>query len=242
MLETRPAAIRAELGVEPTRRMIALFTNVTWDLFVAERDLAFDGQLQWIAATIEFMRGHPEMDLVIRAHPAEIVPRFRTRGRVIRQITEECSPLPANVRLIGPESTISSDALRAMASLNLVYCASVGLEAIVAGQPVVVCGSPYYGRKGFTIDVESPEHYQRLLEDHSSGSTPMPPPDSPVVARRFVHLIKFRYGMRMGLTTDDVTRTALTVHHFDQLQPGRSLPLDTACDGILHREEILLPR
>ncbi len=242
MLETRPEAIRAELGVESTRRMVALFTNVAWDLFVAERDRAFDGQLQWIAATIEFMRGHPEMDLVIRAHPAEIVPRFRTRSRIIHQITEECSPLPANVRLIGPESTISSDALRAMASLNLVYCSSVGLEAIVAGQPVVVCGSPYYARKGFTIDVESPEHYQRLLDEHAAGSTPMPPPDSPVLARRFVHLIKFRYGMRMGLTTDAVSHTALTVHHFDQLQPGRSLPLDTACDGILHRDEILLPR
>jgi hypothetical protein len=47
--------------------------------------------------------------------------------------------------------------------------------------------------------------------------------------------------MRMGLTTDHVTATALKIRSFAQLQPGLSFPLDTACDGILHRDEILLP-
>ncbi|MEY2458845.1 MAG: hypothetical protein QOG30_675 [Acidimicrobiaceae bacterium] len=242
VLETRTSAIRAEVGLEPDRRMIALFTNVSWDLFVAERDFAFDGQLKWIEATVDFTRRHPEIDLVVRAHPAEIVPKFRTRGRIVQQIEEACGPLPANMHLIGPESTISSDVLRAMASLNLVYCASVGLEAIVAEQPVLICGNPYYARKGFTIDVESPEHYAQLLEDHAAGHTPIPPPDSATLARRFLYLIKFRYGMQMGLTTDEVMGTSLKVHDFAELQPGRSLSLDTACDGILHRDEILLPR
>lgn len=241
VLEIRTSAIRAELGLDPSRRMIALFSNVTWDLFVAERDYAFDGQMQWLAATLAFIRGHPEIDLVVRAHPAEIVPKFRTRGRIVRQIEEAFAPLPQNVRVIGPESAISSDVLRAMASLNLVYCASVGLEAVIAGQPVLVCGNPYYARKGFTLDVESPAHYGRLLEDHASGRTPQASPESVQLARRFLYLFRFRYGMRMGLTTDHVTATALKIRSFAQLQPGLSLPLDTACDGILHRDEILLP-
>ena len=241
VLETRTSAIRAELRLDPNRRMLALFTNVTWDLFVAERDSAFDGQMEWIAATLEFIRRHPEIDLVVRAHPAEIVPKFRTRGRIVHQIAEAFAPLPTNLRVIGPESTISSDVLRAMASLNLVYCASVGLEAIIAGQPVLICGNPYYARKGFTIDVESPEHYHRLLEAHASGKTPNPPPESVDLARRFLYIFRFRYGMRMGLTTDHVTATALKIQTLGRLQPGASLSLDTACDGILHRDEILLP-
>ncbi len=241
VLETRTSAIRTELGLAPDRRMIVLFTNVTWDLFVAERDSAFDGQMQWIAATLDFIRRHPELDLVVRAHPAEIVPKFRTRGRIVRQIEEAFAPLPQNLRMVGPESAISSDVLRAMASLNLVYCASVGLEAVIAGQPVLICGNPYYARKGFTIDVESPGHYDRLLEDHAAGRAPTSPSASVDLARRFLYLFRFRYGMRMGLTTDDVTATALKVRSFDRLEPGVSLPLDTACDGILHRDEILLP-
>lgn len=240
VLETRASAIRTELRLDPNRRMLALFTNVTWDLFVAERDSAFDGQMEWIAATLEFIRRHPEIDLVVRAHPAEIVPKFRTRGRIVRQIAEAFAPLPTNLRVIGPESTISSDVLRAMASLNLVYCASVGLEAIIAGQPVLICGNPYYARKGFTVDVESPEHYQRLLKDHAAGNIPIPPAGSDL-ARRFLYIFRFRYGMRMGLTTDHVTATALKIQSLGRLQPGVSLPLDTACDGILHRDEILLP-
>jgi hypothetical protein len=241
VLETRTSAIRTELGLAPDRRIIALFTNVTWDLFVAERDAAFDGQMQWIAATLDFVRRHPELDLVVRAHPAEIVPKFRTRGRIVRQIDDAFGPLSQNVRVIGPESTISSNVLRAMASLNLVYCASVGLEAIIAGQPVLICGNPYYARKGFTIDVESPVDYERLLEHHAAGRALGSPPASIELARRFLYLFRFRYGMRMGLTTDDVVAPTLKVHSFDRLEPGRSVALDTACDGILHRDEILLP-
>jgi hypothetical protein len=241
ILETRTSAIRTELRLSPDRRLIVLFTNVTWDLFVAERDLAFDGQMRWIAATLEFVRRHPELDLIVRAHPAEIVPKFRTRGRIVQQIEERFAPLPSNVRLIGPDSAISSDTLRAMASLNLVYCSSVGMEAVIADQPVLICGNPYYARKGFTIDVESPAHYDQLLEDHAAGRPAIPPPASVDLARRFLYLFKFRYGMRMGLTTDDNRMTALKIRNLAELRPGMSLPLDTACDGILHRNEILLP-
>jgi hypothetical protein len=242
VLETRAPAIRAELRLDAGRPLVVLFTNVAWDLFVAERDRAFDGQLEWIKATIDFIRQHPDVDLVVRAHPAEIVPKFRTRGRILSQIAEACAPLPNNVRLVGPESDISSDALRAMASMNLVYCASVGLEATIAGQPVLICGDPYYSRKGFTVDVESPAHFRALLEDFVAGHPQVVPAGSATLARRFLYLIKFRYGMHMHLTTGDANAIALTVHDFDQLQPGRSLPLDTACDGILHHDEILLPR
>jgi len=240
-LEARPAAIRTELNLSPDRRLIVLFTNVSWDLFVAERDFAFDGQMKWIAATFDFIRRHPELDLVVRAHPAEIVPKFRTRGRIVQQIEERFGPVPSNVRLIGPESTISSDALRSMASLNLVYCSSVGMEAIIAGQPVLICGNPYYARKGFTINVDSPSQYDRLLEDHAAGQPVIPPSGSVELARRFLYLFKFRYGIRMGLTSDSNKATSLKIQDLRELEPGMSFPLDTACDGILHRDEILLP-
>ncbi len=183
MLEARPSAIRTELNLSQDRRLLVLFTNVSWDLFVAERDFAFDGQMKWIAATFDFIRRHPELDLVVRAHPAEIVPKFQTRGRIVQQIEERFGPVPSNVRLIGPESTISSDTLRSMASLNLVYCSSVGLEAIIAGQPVLICGNPYYARKGFSVNVDSPSQYDRLLEDHAAGKPVIPPPSSVELAQ-----------------------------------------------------------
>jgi hypothetical protein len=241
VLEARPSAIRTELNLSPDRRLIVLFTNVSWDLFVAERDFAFDGQMKWIAATFDFIRRHPELDLVVRAHPAEIVPKFQTRGRIVQQIEERFAPVPSNVRLIGPESTISSDALRSMASLNLVYCSSVGMEAIIAGQPVLICGNPYYARKGFTINVDSPSQYDRLLEDHAAGKPVIAVPRSVELARRFLYLFKFRYGIRMGLTSDNNRATALKIQDLRELEPGMSFPLDSACDGILHRDEILLP-
>ena len=241
VLEERPSAIRAALNLSADRPLLVLFTNVSWDLFVAERDFAFDGQMKWIAATFDFIRRHPELDLVVRAHPAEIVPKFQTRGRIVQQIEQRFAPLPWNVRLIGPESTLSSNTLRSMASLNLVYCSSVGMEAIIAGQAVLICGNPYYARKGFSINVDSPDQYDRLLEEHVTGKPLTAPPQSVEFARRFLYLFKFRYGMRMGLTSDANRGTTLKIQDMRELEPGQSLSLDTACDGILHRNEILLP-
>lgn len=240
-LETRQSAIRAQLGLEAGRPLLVLFTNVAWDLFVAERDAGFDGQMEWIAATLEFARRHPEIDLVVRAHPAEIVPKFRTRGRIADQIVEELSPLSPNTRLVGPESDISSDTLRSMATLNVVYCASVGLEAVIAGQPVLICGRPYYSGKGFTTDVGSRDEYERLLAEHLLCHPLRSDPEHALLARRFTYLIRFRYAIPMGLTNDDVTDLRLTIHGIDALAPGASAALDTVCDGILHRHEILLP-
>jgi len=241
VLETDATTIRRALGLADARPLLVLFTNVTWDLFVAERDHAFDGQMEWLAATFAFVRDHPELDLVIRAHPAEIVPKFRTVGRIVEQIAERFAPLPGNVYLVGPESDVSSDTLRAMATYNLVYCASVGLEATVAGQPVLVCGAPYYARKGFTVDVDSPAEYRSLLERIAVGDPPSAPPDSPTLARRFIHLMKFRYAMDMHWTTADPMRLEITIADLGDLAPGRSAVVDTVCDGILHRDEILLP-
>jgi hypothetical protein len=61
------------------------------------------------------------------------------------------------------------------------------------------------------------------------------------LARRFLYLFKFRYGMPMGLTSDNNRKTSLKIQDMRELDPGMSLPLDTACDGILYRDEILLP-
>lgn len=241
VLETDALAIRRALGLRDDRPLLVLFTNVSWDLFVAERDHAFDGQMEWLDATFDFVRKHPELDLVVRAHPAEIVPKFRTVGRIVDQITQRFAPLPDNVFLVGPESEVSSDTLRAMASCNLVYCASVGLEATIAGQPVLVCGAPYYARKGFTVDIDTPEDYRRMLEGLADGNVPQPPTDSATLARRFVHLMKFRYAIDMRWTNADPVKLEFAITDLGDLAPGRSVAVDTVCDGILHRDEILLP-
>ena len=106
---------------------------------------------------------------------------------------------------------------------------------------MLICGNPYYARKGFSINVDSPRQYDRLLEDHAAGKPLIPPPSSAELARRFLYLFKFRSGIRMGLTSADNRATALKIKTVRELEPGMSFPLDTACDGILHRDEILLP-
>lgn len=65
------SAIRRELGLRPDAPLIVAFTNTSWDIAVIDRDVGFDSMFDWIFALVDYAIAHPEIDLVVRAHPAE---------------------------------------------------------------------------------------------------------------------------------------------------------------------------
>ena len=106
----------------------------------------------------------PEAQLVIRIHPAEAwLPLQITRGPLLSYLQEQRPNLPPNVRIIPPNSSVSSYDLAAVTSVGLVYASTIGLELAAMGKPVVVAGQVHYAGKGFTFDVPTREAYSGLL-------------------------------------------------------------------------------
>lgn len=233
---TPASQARVHAGV----RTAVAFTNVTWDLATAGRDVAFTGVLDWLRETVRTLAGVPGVELIVRAHPAEAA--LETRERVLAQVRAEWPDGHANVRLIEPEDPVTAPELFGAADLVLVYNSTAGLEAAAAGSAVMVCGAPHYRGRGFTIDIAGRDAYRSALDAWAAGTPVTLHPMTAAWARRYFALFFARYTISMGWTTSPLTPPyRLVIQSIDELRPGRNAALDAVCDAILQGRQVLLP-
>lgn len=224
-----------ELDLDPTRPIVSMFTNVIWDAQIYYDFNAFDNMLDWVYATVEHFAKRPDVQLVIRVHPAEVKGGgMPTKQPIVPELQRRFPQLPANVRVVPPESDVSSYTLAEMSRATLIYGTKMGLEIAVRGIPVVVAGETFNRGKGFTHDIETREQYIDLLDRIEDL-----PANSPAMvgrARRYAHYLYFRRMIDFPLLeVGDVHRSAgvwLRFDEIDALGPGRDPALDIICDGV----------
>jgi hypothetical protein len=229
-----PAMIRRELGLRPGAPTVVAFTNTSWDIAVIDRDVGFNSMFDWIFSLVEYAMTRPEIDFVVRAHPAEknVPLELRSRTPVVTEIKKRFQPLPNNIRLIEGDNPISSYTLAAMAQVNMVYASRLGLELALRGMRPWIAGNVTYRDKGFTLDLISKEHMYRLLDaklfDNQLSE------EEVTLAQRFAYLWFFRYEVRLPLLRPPDKRFILST--FRELGPGGHPVLDKLCDAICNEE------
>jgi hypothetical protein len=228
--------IRKDLGLRDDRQLVPVFLNVVWDSSIQGRDVAFPSMGEWLVNVIRWADTRPDVDVVVRLHPAEIgLVNHVSRERMADHIDTNFESLPDNVHVVGADSSISSYSLMEMATLGLVYTSTVGMEMAARGIPVVCAGAGHYVHHGFTVDPQSQEEYwqavERLLES--------PPPvdeqaRSQDLARRYAHLFFFRYHQYLDVVHEaGRSRPRVTVRSASDLAPGRHAVVDRLMECIL---------
>ncbi len=154
------AGIKSALGLDE-RPVVLLPTNVLGDTATLGRAIFSDSMSDWIQKVVPFFVAKPQVQLLVRMHPAE----SRTVGPSIADIIRQVLPeVPPHIRLIGPKENINTYDLMDIADLALVYTTTAGVEMALRGIPVMVAGLAPYRNRGFTIDSDSWEEYFRKLE------------------------------------------------------------------------------
>lgn len=220
-----------------TRRLrtrSVLFTNVTWDSAVIGRELQFKSIQHWLDTCVEFFLDHPEHELVIRIHPAEVkLPGKQTREPIRDYLATRFSSLPSNIVVVGADDPVDSYALMESADIGLVYTSTTGLEMALMRKPVIVAAATHYRGKGFTVDVEGPTDFmsslEGLLSDPASNAVDIES------ARRYAYTFFFRALVPSSFVSEPLPGLArLEVHSATDLH---SEPLERICDGILKGED-----
>jgi len=207
-----------------------------------ERNKPFGIQDAWIEATVAWAAQHPEIDLVLRAHP-NIRGRFlgenRRQVELLRDLNKR---LPVNARLIMPEDEVSSYTLMDAATVGLVFRSTAGLEMATLGKPVVVAAGGYYTGLPFVQTVSSTEDYPRMLDHLLATPVKQRSPEIQVAALRFAHGAFIKRNIPFPLIRmNDPHTGSLAFQTLDELLPGRDAGLDRACRIILQGEPIVLP-
>lgn len=228
-LEDREA-IRATLGLRPGAPLVVAFANAAWDMAAVDRDVGFGSMFEWLFATVDYALAHPELDLVVRAHPAEVnVPRdLQSRTPVVAQIRRKYGTLPGHITLLEGNTPVSSYVLADMAQVPMMYATRLGLELALRGRRAWLAGQTTYRGRGFTRDVTSRREMEMLLDARTFDEALSP--GEIALAEQFAYLWFFRYVIRLPLLRPPSRKFALAT--FRDLAPGGHPVIDRICDAL----------
>lgn len=231
--EEDPARIEAETGIDFDKPVISLLTSVMWDAQLHYESNAFSSMLEWVRFTIEHFGDRPDLQLVIRIHPAEVRGAIPSRQRIIDEIRRAFPTLPDNVFVVAPESRVSTYALCERSDAVLIYNTKTGIEVSSMGIPVVVAGEAWIRNKGFTLDATSPSDYAKILSQLPFGRAL--DADSLLRARRYAFHFFFRRMIELPFVVagDRDHDFDLEIANISALKPGHYSGLDVICEGIL---------
>jgi hypothetical protein len=235
---------RAAPGLEAidlSRPLIGLLTNVAWDAQLHYPANAFADMLDWIVQTIRWFGGRPDLQLLIRVHPAEMSGDIPSRQRVVDEVAKAFPRLPANVFLVPPESAMSTYAAAEACDAVIIYGTKTGVELTSLGIPVIVAGEAWIRNKGLTTDAASAADYFRILERLPFRARM---PEAAVDrARKYAYHFFFRRMIPIDQVepTGSQQKFQLTIDRVDDLLPGKSAGLDVICEGILRGTPFVYP-
>ena len=234
--------ISDELGLDPDKPWIGLLTTVMWDARLHYPTNAYANVQDWVHDTIRYFERRPDLQLIIRVHPAEVRGRLPARQRMTDEIRRAFPTLPDNVVVIPAESKISSYVVLANCNAALIYATKMGIELTATGIPTVVAGEAWIRNKGFSLDAGSPAEYRELLD-----SLPLPErmsPEQVAQARKYAFHYFFRRMIPLPFVSQGSSSSLafdVSLDRLDDLRPGTFRGLDVICEGILEDGNFVYP-
>ncbi len=233
--------IQREIGIDLSLPTVGLLTNVVWDAQLHYRANAFPSMLDWLRKTIAYFERRPDLQLLIRVHPAEITGTLPTRQPAVDEIRRAFPRLPANVFIIPPESRLSTYVAMSHCNAVVIYGTKTGVELAATGVPVIVAGEAWIRGKGVSLDASSEADYFRLLD-----ALPQPARlDDSTKERALKYAYHFFFRRMIPLESIKGRKGwppfGVAIGGLSDLLPGISRGLDVVCDGILTGTPFIYP-
>jgi hypothetical protein len=234
------ADVAAKLGLDPNKKTVGLLTNVAWDAQLHYPANAFPNMLEWLVQTCEYFATRPDLQLLIRVHPAEISGFPTSRQPILAELHKRLPKLASNIFVVPPESGVSSYTLLRLCNAAIIYGTKMGVELTSVGLPVIVAGEAWIRNKGLTFDASTPAEYFRFLDrlpfDAGLSDTQIRR------ARRYAYHFFFNRMIPLPFIEPKAGYPIyrLKLDRLQQLLPGESEGLDTICNGILGNTPFVL--
>ena len=241
--EMRPLPEGMRRRLEAEGPAVLVFPNVVFDTSQIHANNLYPSMFAWLEDIRQAMQRHPERLFVLRAHPDENRPGKEAQQSVAQWVVASGVDRLRNVVFLGPSEQVSTYDLFRLGSMVLVYNSSVGLEASIAGLPVLCAGRARYSQAGAAFQPGSREGYRETLEGWLVAGEVQPGKDHADRARRFLDFELFRASLDFSPFLRDRAGYPGMVEFlpFDPAELNRSADLDVIVRGILDGAPFVRP-
>jgi len=221
------------LGLEAVKPIYTLFTNVLWDAASAQREIAFSNPVEWVLETIKWFNEHPEKQLIIKIHPAEMI--IGTNMPFYDIIISQIKP-NKNIRIIQPHEKVNSWSIYNITTLGIVHTTTAGMELPLVNKPCMVVSKTHYRGKGFTLDITSNKEYFAVLDNFDP--TAVDYNKNKQEAIKYAYLLFIRYHVPFNMFFEEVSSN-IHGYRFNTLQEYMEQPgFNEIIDNIIYRRPI----
>lgn len=233
--------IAKDLNLDYAKPIIGVLTNVFWDAQLHYPANVFPNMLEWLIDTIEHLGKRIDLQVVIRIHPAEVTASIPSRQKLADEIARRFPSLPQNIRIIHPESNISTYVVMEKCDSVIIYGTKTGVELASMGIPVIVAGEAWIRNKGLTEDPRTRDEYFKILD--------LLPLDKRMAKSKIERARKyaFHFFFRRMIPVEALHPQKgwppfqVKVNSLESIMPGKDKGLDIICDGILNGEPFIYP-
>lgn len=231
-----------ELNIDRDRPIVSIYTNVIWDAQILYKSNAFENIYDWVRTTIELLENQ-DIWLLVRVHPAEVKGGNPSNQKMEDELKKIFPILPRNVRIVPPESDISSYMLAEMSILNIIYGTKMGLEIALMKKPVMVCGESFSRNKGYCIDIDNKNEYSEYLKDILNKNFEHDIQSNYELAVRYAYYLYFQKMIDMPFSSDNQMDAGsgkkLNFSGLDDLLDKEKMGgLNSLCNGIINLEPL----
>jgi len=223
--------------------LVPVFTNVIFDTSQAYSNTLFPTMFEWLELVLETVGRFPDTLFVIRAHPDEMRKGKSSQESVLTWAEKKDLDRLPNLKIIGPDETLSSYELIQRSKFAMVYNSSIGLEATLLGKPVLCAGLARYTQYPIVFYPETRLAYEELLRTFLTTEKVELPAHFLENARRFIYYQLYRASLPFGEFLSDHSAPGyvqLSDISMDRIEPGASKVIDRIVNGILNDGEFIL--
>jgi hypothetical protein len=186
-----PHEIVDELDLDPSKPTAVIFAHVLWDASLFFGDDLFDNYGDWLSETFVAAIGNDQVNWVTKAHPSNV---FRSKhGDVggdsaeVALLRSLCTDLPPHMKVLEPDTRISTRSLYEFAEFGVTVRGTPGLEMACFGKAVFTAGTGSYSSLGFTNDSRTKEEFLRYMA--TIQTVPRPTPDQVRRAKAYAYAL-----------------------------------------------------
>jgi len=230
--------------IDRSRKIVSLFTNVIWDAQIFYEGNIFNDIFDWLFTTIDLLGKNENIWLIIRIHPAECKGGMPTKQPMLKEIKKHYKTLPVNVKVIPPESNLSSYSITEISHANIIYGTKMGLEIALMKKTLIVCGETFSRNKGYGLDIVSKNQYVNLLKKIHLYVTNND--EKFEIALKYAFYFYFRRMIDLPIETKNPSfgksksDVRLRFSSLEDLLPGKNKSLDKICEGIIYLSDFIM--